>query len=373
LVFWWLVALVSFLALVLLTCLVWQGAIFGKAPVHFALLTVVGLTLACGVAVTRARHHKGPREAVAFVAQSLGSLAAVAGVVYGLAGLIVAPEESTASTANCHGVPTKGGVFTIVTPDGGVTTRRGPSITEDQVTRLGSRCAVRVDGYCFGTPVKDTAVESRLDNRWLHLYRVGGRFLRSVAEMVSGQAESEQYIAAGTVQTQISESVLKHRDDCPSSEAPAPGHPSLTVVQIAGSENVHYFKVTADNTFDFGFAVYSTDELRTGTHYRQIPTVSFDDESVPQTVTDLINDVTAVAAWRPAATAAYLPDSAANVILGGVGCLGVGVPATLDPPASAFKFYRLSNTGTLTALPSEEVDPLVKTQLALAACREYRP
>lgn len=378
---WWRGLAVLCLSLAgILVFLIKMSYIFGAEPVRYALAGAVSLATG-GVAVwlwSLSRSVAPERARVA--GESIALLLGVVGTLYSTAGLLVGGNPPNATASPCEGVPDRGGAFQVVTPPRGVTTRRAPNILAQQSGRLGSSCAVRIDGYCYGTPIDDISDATRNDSRWLRVYRVTGAF-EPLAHFLSGGSAESQFIAAGTIFSQVSDEVLPHLSsaDCTVAgeprEAPAPAPAALSRIRGESTQGVEYFRVRGDYTFDFGFALAILGPSRTGDPYRHIPTLGPDDKA-PAAVLNQVNDITRVAEWRPSATSKYLI-ARTSVIVVGVGCLGIGVPATIDIPTAGIKAYQVRLDGSFRAqskIPNLESDTRVtEADLARAACREASP
>lgn len=368
----------------LLVLAVNRGYIYGDLPVRYSLAAAVGLATAVAAALWLGpggirRGFRNPDDLEAKAHWPLVTLPLLVGFVstlYGAFGLIAGGAVESAAAPTCPGIPPKGDGYELKTPDGGVTSREGPNILARQVGRLGGACAVLVDGYCYGTPVDDVSDPARNDSRWLRVFRFRG-VEGFIAHHLSDGADEDEFIAAGTISAQVSDEVVKHLTgpgECGSQEAPAPGDAELKV--LASSSDSEFFGVTANNTFDFGFALMMLQTPTTGDPLRPIPPIDDDADTrdtSPAAVLDAINDVVRVARWRPAATAQYLTEQT-DIVVAGVGCLGIGAPATTALPDEAMTAYRVNPDGTYERLESvPDLSDGEEALLARAACRELSP
>lgn len=263
-----------------------------------------------------------------------------------------------------------------MTQPGGVNVRTAPNITALQATRLPGGCGVPVDGFCLGgTVIKDAADEDLVDTRWLRLARLRD-WRAPLAQFLSGAAKEERFIAAGAIDEFISAELVPRlpNADCKGAKPVGqPGQAELTAALIEPETppdpneqpgDVIALTVTADNTFEFGFALKIQGESRTGNPYRNIP------------ADDRPTDISKKATWAAAATAAYLTQDVGDVVIHASRCLAIGAPLYAkddDAFNAATLAYQLTEDGILTKIDTPKMTPSEQRLLAAEACREPNP
>ena len=343
-----------------------DGALFGEGPRRYARILLVAVILGIGVCALALRRRLAPKDRGQGLQDTALAVVALAAAAWGLVGLVLPNAPADAAAGPCEGVPVDEGQL-VQTRAGGVNVRSEPSITADQVGRLGGECSIAVDGFCLGgTPLHDAVSKELVDIRWFRLHRNRG-WDAFVSERVSGGADEERFVASATISSFVTDKLVPR---LPSSQCktlvpvPEPGPATLTRGDDALDPDTGVplatFTVSADNTFEFGVSLVVLGDIRTGNPYRKITTWERPD------------DVSLMATWRYSATARYLTSPATVVIFGGR-CFALGAPMETTPESAAVLAYTLNPDGALVDAPAPPLDRAQVEGLADTACREDLP
>jgi hypothetical protein len=214
-----------------------------------------------------------------------------------------------------------------------------------------------------------------VDTRWFRLARVRG-WRAPLAQYLAGGTKEERFIAAGAIDEFVSDDIVGKlsKNECEGAkpvDKPGPASMTARLIEPGDEEAVEgqegqrvRLEVTADNTFEFGFALRLEGGSRTGNPYRNIP---------PETRP---TDISKVATWNPVATAAYIRSQRSDVIIYGSRCLAIGAPiyptTRSEFEQSAFA-YEIDRSGDVAESTVPELTKDEWRAFAAEACREPNP